>query len=172
MNLLQMDRYRYKNENIPVFLIYMRKCQKSYGIKKIIFHCLYRIAESYRHVEISHKTCIGGGLYIGHAYAITINMDAVLGENINIHKGVTIGQENRGRRRGVPHIGNRVWIGINAVIVGNITVGDDVLIAPNAYVNCDIPSHSIVLGNPCRIHRRDDATEKYIENIAVSKYQE
>lgn len=115
------------------------------------------------HVEIDPSTKIGGGLYMGHAYCITINQKAVLGKNINIHKGVTIGQENRGKRKGVPAIGNNVWIGINAIIVGNITIGDDVMIGPGAYVNCDVPSHSIVIGNPCVIHHRENATEHYID---------
>ena len=57
-----------------------------------------------------------------------------------------------------------VWIGINSTIVGKITIGDDVLIAPNSYVNCDVPSHSIVLGNPCIIKRREKATENYINS--------
>ena len=107
---------------------------------------------------------MGKGLYIGHPYNITINSEAKLGSNINIHKGDTIGQENRGGRKGVPQIGNMVWIGINSTIVGNIIVGDDVLIAPNSYVNCDIPSHSVVIGNPCKIIHRDNATESYINN--------
>ena len=113
-------------------------------------------------MEISSKTKIGKGLYIGHPYCITINPKAELGDNINIHKGVTIGQENRGVRKGVPKIGNCVWIGVNATIVGKINIGDDVLIAPNTYVNCDIPSHSIVFGNPCIIKHRDNATEGYV----------
>lgn len=118
------------------------------------------------HVEIDPKTEIGGGLYMGHPYCITINRKAILGKNINIHKGVTIGQENRGRRKGVPTIGNNVWIGINAIIVGNITIGDDVMIGPGAYVNCDVPSHSICIGNPCVIHHRENATENYINRVA------
>lgn len=81
---------------------------------------------------------IGKGLYIGHPYGITVNGGAILGNNINLHKGVTIGQENRGNRKGVPTIDDCVWIGINSTIVGN-----DVLIAPNSYVNCDVPSHSM-----------------------------
>ena len=85
-----------------------------------------------------------------------------MGKNINIHRGVLIGQTNRGGRRGAPVIGNEVWIGINAAIVGNITIGDDVLIAPNSYVNCDVPSHSIVVGNPCIIKHRENATEGYV----------
>ena len=67
-----------------------------------------------------------------------------------------------GGRRGTPVIGNEVWIGINAAIVGSTTIGDDVLIAPNSYVNCDVPSHSIVFGNPCIIKHRENATEGYI----------
>ena len=64
----------------------------------------------------------GGGLYIGHPYNITINSEVVIGENVNIHKGVTIGQENRGKRKGCPVIGNKVWIGVNATIVGAVMV--------------------------------------------------
>lgn len=55
-------------------------------------------------------------------------------------------------------------MGINSTIVGAITIGDDVLIAPNSYVNCDVPSHSVVFGNPCVIKHKENATESYIEN--------
>lgn len=53
------------------------------------------------------------------------------------------------------------------VVVGKITIGDNVLIAPLAYVNMDVPSNSIVLGNPARIIPRNNATEKYIQNEIV-----
>lgn len=108
---------------------------------------------------------MGGGLYIGHAYNITINQNAIIGRNCNIHKGIVIGQANRGSRKGCPTIGDRVWIGINSAIVGKITIGDDVMIAPNSFVNVDIPSHSVVFGNPCIIKHRDWATEGYVNNI-------
>lgn len=62
------------------------------------------------------------------------------------------------------HILIEIWIGINAAIVGGIEIGDDVLIAPNSYVNCDVPSHSVVFGNPCVIKHRDHATVGYINN--------
>lgn len=51
-------------------------------------------------------------------------------------------------RKGVSKIGNCVWIGVNSTIVENIVIGDDVLIAPNTYINCNIPSHSVVFGKP------------------------
>lgn len=115
-------------------------------------------------LEIPSQTKIGEGLYLGHAFNITINPKAVIGRNCNIHKGVVIGQTNRGKLMGVPTIGNEVWIGINAAIVGYITIGDDVLIAPNSFVNRDIPSHSVVFGNPCQVKHRDHATEGYVNH--------
>lgn len=54
---------------------------------------------------------------------------------------------------------------MNSTIVGNIVVGDDVLIAPNTYINRDIPDHSIVFGNPCIIKHADKATNEYINHI-------
>lgn len=146
---------------IKLLMYTFRKAKSSKYTKKL-WNLLFAILASKNHLEISTNTQIGAGLYIGHPYCITINPKVTLGKNINIHKGVTIGQTNRGKKKGVPTIGNNVWIGINSTIVGNITIGDDVLIAPNSYVNCDIPSHSIVLGNPCFIKPQDNATEGYI----------
>lgn len=65
--------------------------------------------------------------------------------------------------QGVPTIADNVWIGTNAVIVGGINVGTDVLIAPNAFVNFDVPPHSVVVGNPAKIISRENATDGYIE---------
>ena len=113
---------------------------------------------------MSIENIIGPRLYLGHPLNITINSKATRGSNVNIHKGVTIGKENRGMRKGVPVIGDYVWIGVNATIVGKINIGNDVLIAPNSYVNCDVPSHSIAIGNPCIIKQNQKATEGYINN--------
>lgn len=114
-------------------------------------------------IQIPANTKIGRGFYIGHTGRIIINPAAVLGKNINIATGVTIGQENRGKRTGSPTIGNNCWIGTNAVIVGNIRIGNDVLIAPLSFVNFDVPDHSIVIGNPAKIIHREGATEGYID---------
>ena len=101
---------------------------------------------------------------MGHPFDITVNRNVTLGNNINLHKGVTIGRENRGKRKGYPTIGNEVYIGVNSTVVGNIRIGDDVLIAANTFVNCDVPDHSIVIGNPCIIKPKENATEGYINN--------
>ena len=88
--------------------------------------------------------------------------ELIIGDNCTIYPGVIIGMEFRGKRIGNPIIGNNVWIGPNAVIVGDVTIGDDVLLAPLTYVNFDVPSHSVVLGNPGVIKPKENATEKYI----------
>lgn len=162
--ILIQDKVRYGNSGrIPTFQKYFRKYQTaSNPLSKLSYRFLYRISAHKKHIEIPRDTKIGAGLYIGHPFCITINSKATIGCNCNIHKGVTIGQENRGKRLGAPVIGDCVWIGANATIVGKITIGDDVLIAPNSYVNCDVPAHSVVLGNPCIIKHRDNASENYI----------
>ena len=161
---LTLDRKRYVGGGkIPYFQKLYRKAQNAKNpLVKKWYRLLFKLVRDKRHIELAVETSIGPGLYFGHAYCITINPAAVLGKNINLHKGVTIGQENRGIREGVPVIGDNVWIGINATVVGAIRIGNDVLIAPNAYVNCDVPDHSVVFGNPCIIKHRDNATECYI----------
>lgn len=122
----------------------------------------YRIKYLY---EISSEAKIGRGFYIGHLGPIIINPNAVIGDNVNISSGVTIGQQNRGRKQGSPIIGNNVFIGANSIIVGKISIGNNVLIAPGAYVNFDVPNNSIVVGNPAKIKEDTNATYGYIGSI-------
>lgn len=160
---LEKDISRYENKKeVPLFQIFFRKFQSSGGLMKSIYSILYKICSNINHVEISKNQKIGEGLYFGHPYCITINPGVIIGKNCNIHKGVTIGQENRGERKGTPVIGSNVWIGINSIIVGKITIGNDILIALNSFVNKDIPDHSIVFGNPCIVKHKENATEGYI----------
>lgn len=165
MDYFQADRLRKINRKIPLYQYIYRKINStSSRFCKKIYRRIYKIVCFWYKCEIPSSVKIGPGLYINHPFCITINPHVVIGKNCNMHKGVTIGQENRGKRKGTPIIGNEVWIGVNATIVGNIKVGDDVLIAPGAYVNCDVPSHSIVIGNPCKIYPSSHATADYINN--------
>ena len=105
---------------------------------------------------------INHGLVIGHAGSIIMNANAVFNGDIMITHGVTVGRDIRGKRQGTPTFGHRVVLRTNSVITGNITIGDDVLIAPDTFVNFDVPSHSVVIGNPATIHHRDNATDGHI----------
>ena len=115
-------------------------------------------------IQIPARTEIDEGLYIGHSGRVIIHPEAVLGKNMNIGTGVTIGYENRGERKGAPKFKGKCWIGTNSVVVGNIEIGEDVMIAPLTFVNFDVPSHSIVIGNPAKIIHKENATEDYICN--------
>ena len=136
------------------YIYWFRNAQK-YS-KSSFLGKIYRII--LRHYQIKYgfqiypETEIGEGFYLGHWGALVINPKVKIGKNCNIAQGVTIGQANRGERIGVPEIGDEVWIGTN------------VLIAPNAYVNTDVPSNSIVIGNPAQITPNEKATNGYINN--------
>lgn len=147
------------------FLLYFRKyteARTSFGRLPFRF-ALYRMSRKYG-LEFSTNATIDGGLYLCHPYNITVGNGTVLGKNCCLYKGCTLGVAYRGARIGAPRLGNSVFVGINATVIGAITIGDDVLIAPNAYVNFDVPSHSIVIGNPGRIIHKEHATEGCIFN--------
>lgn len=176
-NVFKKDLYRYYGESGEPFL---KRLFRPYELKFIkafrkantckflplkIFYMLRLMHWSNKtKIQIPARTQIGEGFYIGHLGRIIIHPNAVLGKNINISTGVTIGTENRGKRKGTPTISDDCWIGANAVIVGNVKIGRDVLIAPLAYVNFDVPDHSIVVGNPAKIISRENATADYICN--------
>ena len=115
-------------------------------------------------IQIPARTEIGEGFYIGHSGRVIINPEAKIGKNVNVSTGVIIGRENRGPRMGSPTLAGDCWIGANAVIVGNVHIGEDVLIAPLSFVNFDVPPHSVVVGNPAKIIHKENATEEYICN--------
>lgn len=116
------------------------------------------------YIQIPARTQIGEGFYIGHSGRVIIHPDARLGKNINVGTGVTIGYENRGPRKGAPTLEGDCWVGTNAVIVGNVHIGEDVMIAPLTFVNFDVPAHSLVIGNPAKIIHKENATQDYICN--------
>lgn len=115
--------------------------------------------------SFENNMSIGNGLIIGHRGTIVINGQAKFGDQFFITHGVTIGRDIRGKRAGVPTFGNRVCIRANSTVVGKIRIGNDVLIAPNTFVNFDVPDHSVVVGNPAVIHHRDNATEGHIPEV-------
>lgn len=108
---------------------------------------------------------IGDGFIIGHWGKIVINGQAQFGSWFFVTHGVTIGRDIRGKRAGVPTFGNRVCIRANSTVVGKVNIGNDVLIAPNTFVNFDVPDHSVVVGNPAVIHHRENATEGHIPEM-------
>lgn len=105
----------------------------------------------------------GAGLTLAYPHSIIVNGGVKLGNDVTLFKGVLIGSVKSGRLAGVPTIGNHVVICSNSTIVGNVHIGDDVLIAANAFVNFDVPDHSIVIGNPGQVHYKKNAAADYCD---------
>ena len=144
------------------YMVYFRISQNTTN-KVIRLFCeykLFRLCRKYG-IEIKTKTKIKPGFVMIHPYNITVSPFAVIGRNVNIYKGATIGLSG-GKYPGAPQIGNSVQIGINSTVIGGIKIGNDVLIGPNTLVNRDVPDHSIVIGNPCKIIHKENATEQYV----------
>ena len=99
-------------------------------------------------ISIPASAQIGHSFYIGHFGGIILNAKTRIGDNCNISQGVTIGVSGLGENRGVPIIGNNVYVGANVVIAGNIKVEDNVLIGACSLVNKDVVANSVMLGVP------------------------
>lgn len=110
-------------------------------------------------LEMNFKN-IEGGLRLIHPWNITVNDNAVLGENVILFEGCTIGVIETGLKKGNPRIGNNVTICSNSTVCGGINIGDNVWIAAGAFVNFDVPENSVVVGNPGVIHQRKIKSEE------------
>ena len=108
---------------------------------------------------MKRNTKIGEGFYIGHFSGIVISSAAVIGKNCNISQGVTIGISGKGEDRGCPIIGDNVYIGAGAKVIGRITIGNNVAIGANAVVTKDVPDNAVVVGIPAKIISMDGASE-------------
>ena len=114
--------------------------------------------------EIPYQVSIDFGLRLMHLGGVIVNPLVTIGRNVTLLRGVTIGSNRRGKRKGAPIIGNDVFIGANAAIIGKVMIGNDLMVAPNTYINFDVPSHSICFGNPAQVIHKKYATEFYIDN--------
>jgi serine O-acetyltransferase len=110
-----------------------------------------KIIEITTGISIPVSSSIGHSFYIGHFGGIIINANSIIGSNCNISQGVTIGVSGRGEKRGTPILGDKVYIGANAVVSGKITIGNSVLIGACSLVNDSIPDESVVFGVPAVI---------------------
>jgi serine O-acetyltransferase len=138
------------------------------GIPKIlkkfllIFAVLWqKYIEIITSISLPYSAKIGSGFYIGHFGNIIINASAVIGDNCNVSQGVTIGVSGRGNSRGVPVIGNNVYIGANTVVAGKIIVGDNAVLGANSFVNKDVEDGCTVIGVPA-VKISDKNSEDYI----------
>lgn len=143
-----------------VYIYFFRKAQTSrFGLIRAIFRGLLQITKIITGIQIPVQTQIGYGFRILHFGTIVVNPEAKIGNNFTIAQGVLVGG-TEGKRRGFPTIGNNVMLCANSVVIGGVKVGDNVMIAPGAFVNFDVPDNCIVIGNPGQIIQREEPPSK------------
>jgi len=114
-------------------------------------------------IQIPYSTNIGKGFYIGHYSCIVVSPEAIIGKNVNISQGVTIGKSSRGNNKGAAIISDDVYIGPGVKIIGKINIGRNVAIGANAVVTKDVPENAVVGGIPASIISMNGA-QGYINN--------
>jgi serine O-acetyltransferase len=120
---------------------------------KLISYCAVKFCEVFMEMCIDPQATIGGGLYIGHIGGVHINPGAVLGRNCDLAHRVTIGASAMGRQ-GSPTLGDDVYIGTGATLIGKIKIGRGAKIAANTLVMTNIPEGATVMGVPGRVIMR------------------
>lgn len=118
----------------------------------LIFMYLWRkIIEITTNIYIPWQAEIGTGLHIAHFGLLILHPQTKMGDYCTLSQGVTIGVKEKGNRPGVPSIGDRVFIGPNAILIGGIDVANDVLVGAGAVVTNSVPERAVVAGNPAKI---------------------
>jgi len=110
--------------------------------------------------DIHPGATIGKGFFIDHAVGVVIGETTIIGDNVSIFQGVTLGGVSTSQGKRHPTIGNNVTIGAGAKVLGNITIGDNVKIGAGSGVIRDVPPDSTVVGVPGRVVRREGACVK------------
>lgn len=150
------------------YIVWLRMAQYAMGRPA---HILLRIYSAIRlkmirnrtGIQISPSTRIGKGFYIGHFGSIVINPAVTIGECCDIIQTCTLGLAYRGKNIGVPQIGNRVYIGPGARVIGNVRIGNDVAIGANAVVTHDAPNMTVIAGVPAKVLSME-GSDAYIYN--------
>ncbi len=115
-------------------------------LAKIIQGLIFLIYNS----KIPPNAAIGKGTYfVSKGIGVNLLEGTIIGNNCRIGPRFTTARKAPFKQ--IPKIGNNVWLGINSVVVGPVIVEDNVIIAPNSFVNKSIPAGAIVGGNPAKI---------------------
>jgi serine O-acetyltransferase len=102
-------------------------------------------------IEIHPGATLGEGVFIDHGMGVVIGETAIVGDNVTIYQGVTLGGTSLQKVKRHPTLGNYVVVGVGAKVIGNITIGDNTRIGAGSVVVKSTPPNCTVVGNPGRI---------------------
>lgn len=142
-----------KNSGYRIITHY-RRCKFLEGHKLLyLLYLIQRVIYNHKCIvagcDIPSHAVIGKGLKIDHTQGIVINSKAVVGENCTIKSGAVIGKNDKG----VPVIGDNVMLGVHAIVLGKIIVGNNADIGAGAIVTHDVPESAIVIGEAAHVYR-------------------
>ncbi|MFZ2635503.1 MAG: serine O-acetyltransferase [Rectinemataceae bacterium] len=121
---------------------------------KFLARVLAQLTRFFTGVEIHPGASIGEGFFIDHGMGVVIGETSMIGEDVTLYHGVTLGGTSLRKGKRHPTVGDRVTIGAGAKILGDIVIGDDSRIGANAVVVRSVPENSVVVGVPGQIVRR------------------
>jgi serine O-acetyltransferase len=135
----------------------------------IIPRWLSQVARFFTGIEIHPGAQIGKRFFIDHGMGVVVGETAIVGDNVLLYQGVTLGGTGKETGKRHPTLGNNVVVGGGAKILGNITIGDNSYIGANAVVIKNVPANSTVVGIPGRITKQDgQKIDKELDHMHTS----
>lgn len=107
-------------------------------------------------IEIHPGATIGKGLFIDHGIGVVIGETSIIGDNVTLYQGVTLGGTGKEKGKRHPTIGNNVMISAGAKILGSFTIGENSKVGAGSVVLSEVPPNSTVVGVPGRVVKRDN----------------
>ena len=114
-------------------------------------------------IEIHPGAVIGKGLFIDHGHGVVIGETAILGDNVTLYQGVTLGGTGKEQGKRHPTIGNNVMISAGAKVLGSFKIGDNSKIGAGSVVLKEVPPNSTVVGIPGKVVKRDSVKAPQVE---------
>ena len=138
-------------------MLHYRMAHKLY-LKKHYFLARYISQRGARKtgIEIHPGACIGNGFFIDHGNGVIIGETAIVGDNVTLYQGVTLGGTGKEHGKRHPTIGNNVMISAGAKVLGSFTIGDNSKIGAGSVVLSEVPPNSTVVGVPGRVVKRNN----------------
>lgn len=179
------------HSNMEVFLypsfkvmIYYRMAHRLY-LKKHYFLARWISQKGVRKtgIEIHPGAKIGKGFFIDHGNGVIIGETTIIGDNVTLYQGVTLGGTGKEQGKRHPTIGNNVMISTGAKVLGSFTIGDNSKIGAGSVVLKEVPPNSTVVGVPGRVVKRGnvslpqeemdqiDLPDPVMEDLAVLQHE-
>jgi len=122
---------------------------------RLLARVVSQFARLFTGVDIHPGALLGRRLFIDHATGVVIGETAIVGSDVTLYQGVTLGGTGKGQGKRHPTLCDGVFVGNNANVLGNITVGANSRVGAGSVVLTDVPPNSTVVGVPAHIVYRN-----------------